>query len=52
VKSIAAEAAGERLVGARPSRMRAFAVASLAAFAAGTLVYKLLRSSGGAENGD
>jgi hypothetical protein len=42
---MAAEATVERLLGRRPSRMRALMVAGIAAGAAGTLVYKLLRST-------
>ena len=40
--SMAAEAAVERIMGRRPSRLRALLAAGVAAAAAGTLVYKLL----------
>jgi hypothetical protein len=45
--SIAAEAAGQRLAGERPSRPRALLAAFAVAAAAGVVVYKLLRSGGG-----
>lgn len=44
-----AEAAGERLAGRRPSRLRALFAASVVGLAAGTAAYKLLRSGGDAE---
>jgi hypothetical protein len=47
VTPLAAEAAVERLAGGRPSRTRALFAAGFAAVAAGTLVYKLLRSGDG-----
>jgi hypothetical protein len=42
-----AGAAAERLMGHRPSRTRALMVAAVAAAAAGTVVYKLLRGTDG-----
>lgn len=44
--SLAAEAAGERLAGRRPSRLRAGLAAAVAGVAAATLVYRVLRSDG------
>jgi hypothetical protein len=49
VAALATETAAARLAGRRPSRIRALAVAGVAAVAAGTLVYKLLRSGGDAD---
>jgi hypothetical protein len=46
VTSFAAETAGKRLAGERPSAMQAFAVACVTAVAAGALTYKILRSGG------
>ena len=46
MSSLAAETTAKRLSGERPSRMRALVVACVAAVAAGTVVYKLLRSGG------
>lgn len=45
--SLAAETAGRRLGGERPSRIRAFATAAVAAVGVGVVVYKLLRSGEG-----
>jgi hypothetical protein len=42
--TLAAKAAGERLAGQRPSRVRAFLAATVAGFGTGVLVYRLLRS--------
>jgi hypothetical protein len=47
-----AETAVERLLGGQPSRFRALMVATVAAAAAGTFVYKLLRSAGGGDDAD
>jgi hypothetical protein len=46
VTGTVAEAAAERLAGGRPSRTRALTAAAVAAVAAGTIVYRLLRSRG------
>jgi Co/Zn/Cd efflux system component len=50
VTEIVAEAVGQRLAGKQASRPRALLVSSVAAIAAGTLVYKLLRSGGDEES--
>jgi hypothetical protein len=46
VSSAVEEAAAQRLAGEKPSRTRSFVAAAAAAVAAGTLVYRLLRSGG------
>jgi hypothetical protein len=42
---------GDRLAGGQPSRIRSLVVAAGTGVAAGTLVYKLLRSGGAADEG-
>jgi len=49
VTTLAAEATAERLAGGRPSPARALLAAGVVAFAAGAIVYKLLRSAGEVE---
>ena len=46
MSSVVTEAAAQRLAGEQPSRPRAFFAAFIAGVAAGSLVYKLLRSVG------
>jgi len=49
VTSFVAETAEKRLAGERPSRTRAFLVASMAAVGAGALIYRVLRSTRGTD---
>lgn len=44
--SLPARTAADRLAGERPSRTKALLTASVAAVAAGVIVYKLLRNGG------
>jgi hypothetical protein len=52
VMSVVGEAAAERLSGERPGRWRAIVAAIVAGAAVALLVYRLLRSNPGGEDGD